>query len=1465
MHSEPDTDRGTSPRDPLASFHPTIRAWFRERLGEPSEPQRRGWPEIATGANTLIAAPTGSGKTLAAFLSAIDALLHEGSAGELPDETRVLYISPLRALGNDVRKNLEGPLAELRARDPSLPEIRVLVRSGDTPANERTKMTKRPPHILVTTPESLFILLTSDGGRAMLRTVRTAIVDEIHAMLGDKRGAHLALSLERLDRLVATSPLGVRASGPQTGGEPDSFAIARDPPPTSTPSSLGARASGPQTGSEPNPAPIAAAPASLMPPSPLGARASGPLPAGEPNPTPLPAAAPPPRAPHLQRIGLSATQNPIEAVARFLVGPERDCRTIDIGHRRALDIALEVPASPLSAVCSHEVWDEIYDRIVEHIEAHRTTLIFTGTRKLAERVSARLQDRLGEESVTCHHSSLSKERRLDAETRLKEGKLRALVATASLELGIDIGDVDLVVQVGATRSIATFLQRVGRSGHTLAATPKGRILPLTVSELVDSAAILRAVRRGILDRTPQPAAPLDILAQQVIAACAAETFDEDDLYALARSAWPYRDLDRARFDAVLALHASGRHALLHRDGVHRRVRGTRRARLTAITSGGAIPDRADYRVLLEPESTFIGTIDEDFAIEASAGDIFQLGSTSWQIRRVEPGIVHVGDAKGVPPTLPFWFGEAPARTDELSREVGEVREHGDDRAWLERECGIPPEAAEQIAEFIQEGKRSLGAVPTPRRVIVERFFDESGGQQMVVHAVFGGRINRAWGLGLRKKFCRNFGFELQAAANEDAFLLSLGLQHAFDLEEIFAYLRPEKLEETVAQAILPLPMFKTRWRWNAQRALLVPRMQGGKKVPPPIQRMRAEDQLAKSFPEVLACGETLPPGDFPIPSAEEQPLVAQTVEDCLREAMDIDGARSVLEGIRDGTIETIAIDVPTPSVFAHAILNAAPYAFLDDAPLEERRTQAVLTRRALDPKTADTIGALDPEAVRRVREEAWPDPRDEEELHEVLQWIGYFTEAEAITGASPLGVRASGPPHPGDETTPESPTWLPWLEQLAAAGRATHDPNRHRWLAADTDPTDEKRLLAGRLEALGPIEADESTLPLLQQLEGEGAVMRIRLEGKDQWCERRLLARIQRYTLESLREQIRPVSPADWLRFLAEWQHLTPDTHLEGPEGVKEIVRQLAGVEIPAKEWERDILPARVKDYRPEWLDQLTMTGEVAWGRLWGSANSAPRSTPIALVPREDLTTWLALAAHASEPATETLPWHARQIRAHLEQRGATFAEELQRELQLLPAHLDEGLATLVAHGLITNDAFAALRKLIVPSRKRGGRPFRKVAAGRWSQFRQASPAPLTGSAGLRPAPPEEANPSPAPQGHPVLAPPPLTAEAIDHCAHQLLRRYGVVFRRAIEKERLPIPWRDLLRAYRRMEIRGEIRGGRFVGGAFTGEQYALPRAVGMLRKRRESEAASTPPNRLSSRDPWTQLAEALALASTRV
>ena len=850
--------------------------------------------------------------------------------------------------------------------------------------------------------------------------------------------------------------------------------------------------------------------------------------------------------------------------------------------------------------------------------------------------------------------------------------------------------------------------------------------------------------------------------------------------------------------------------------------------MTAITSGGAIPDRADYRVLLAPGGTFIGTVDEDFAVEATVGDVFQLGSTSWQVLKVDPGILHVGDAKGIPPSLPFWFGEAPSRTDEMSEQVSDVRECGEDVEWLIAECGIPREAAEQIAEYLTEGRKALGTIPTRDRVVVERFFDENENQHVVIHSVYGGRVNRAWGLGLRKKFCRNFGFELQAAANEDAFLLSLGPQHSFEIPEIFSYVRAGGLEKALNQAILPLPMFETRWRWNVQRSLQIPRMRGGKKVPPPLQRMRAQDLLSQSFPEVLACGETLPPGDFEVPNALEQPMVSQTIHDCLHEVMDLDGAVGVLSRLERGELETVTADLPQASPFARSILNAAPYSFLDDAPLEERRTQAVTRRQTLNDRDADSIGALDPDAVARVREEAWPDPQNLEEMHEVLLWTGFVTEEEARRGGARRGA--------SDDDSEIS--WLPWLESLIEAGRVVFDADEGRFRAVEVE-RDEKALLRGRLDALGPVappagDAGDRMRSLLQQIEGEGSILRVRLDGREQWCERRLLARIQRYTLETLREQIRPVTPLAFVHYLADWQGVTPETRGSGPQGVFTAIEQLSGFEIPAPQWEREILPARVEGYRREWLDEWTMTGQVMWGRLWGSSAASPRRTPITLFPRDEVLDWLAAAPAIppellDEPAeievtsevveAPPLPWHARQILQYLEERGAAFAEPMQRDLHLLPTHLEEGLASLVAHGLVTNDSFSSLRQLIIPSARRKSRPRRRVPSGRWDRFRVIDDARLD-----------------------VEDP-----DRVERFAYVLLRRYGVVFKRLLEKERLPYPWRDLLRVYRRMELRGEARGGRFVGGPLAGEQYALPRAIPLLRKSRNLDRALP---ELSPRDP---------------
>jgi ATP-dependent helicase Lhr and Lhr-like helicase len=1377
--------------NPIASFHPAVAAWFNRSFTAPTAAQAEAWPAIQGGQNVLIAAPTGSGKTLAAFLAAIDALVRQGLEGYLKDETQIVYVSPLKALSNDIQRNLEAPLAGVREalRSQGLPdvEIRSWVRTGDTPPAERQRMGRAPPHIVVTTPESLYILLGSDSGRKMLATTRTVIVDEIHALAPNKRGSHLALSLERLAALC---------NGP------------------------------------------------------------------------------------LLRIGLSATQKPIETVARFLVGPAAECRIIDTGHRRARDLALEVPSSPLEAVMSGEVWQQVYDRLAELIEKHRTTLIFVNTRRLVERVTRQLSERLDRDQVTAHHGSLAKEQRLDAEQRLKRGALKALVATASLELGIDIGDVDLVCQLGSPRSIATFLQRVGRSGHAVDGTPKGRLFPLSRDELVESAALLDSVGRGELDRLSIPEQPLDVLAQQIVAEVASRERKEDELFALVRRAWPYRTLAREDFVAVVGMLARGfgtrrgrRGALIHHDAVNHMLRGRRGARLTALTSGGAIPDTADYQVLLEPESQVIGSVNEDWAVESMAGDVFQLGNAAYRILRVERGTVRVEDAHGMMPNIPFWLGEAPGRTDELSQSVSRLRteiatrlptdpEREQPVRWLVEEVGIAEPAAEQLVEYLASAHAALGMLPTQETLVFERFFDETGGMQLVIHSPYGSRINRAWGLALRKRICRKFNFELQAAATEDNIVLSLTRAHSFDLDEVRHYLHSASIREVLVQALLDAPMFVTRWRWVAGVSLALPRFRGGKKVPPQLARMDAEDLIASVFPDQLACAENLV-GERDIP---DHPLIRQTIKDCLVDAMDIDGLTQILTRLDAGEIRVVTRDLTEPSPLALEVLSARPYAYLDDAPLEERRTQAVMSRRWLAPEAAADIGRLDPEAIARVRGEAWPDPANADELHDALSWLGFLTTEEAAQPSWPdwlaqlaHDIRAAR------LTIPRSPLVTP-----AEAGVQGPLTSRFRgidegwttfWVAAERLPQflalwPESRLepaitapdeyvgrdwsreealteiLRGRLEGLGPTTANALAAPLslepgeiaagLSALEAEGFALRGHFTGNaavEEWCERRLLARIHRYTVGRLRAEIQPVAAVEFLRFLFAWQRVAPDTRMEGPDAVEILIRQLEGFEAPAGAWETEILPARLTGYEPSWLDDQCLAGRIAWARLrprsarsiGNERNATPvRTTPVALLARRYASLWASLSAIAD---AVQLSSRAQTVIDYIRQHGASFFDELVEGTGLLRPQLEEALAELVALGLVSSDSFAGLRALLVPADRRGGGRRRRAAlfriedAGRWALARRAQPLP-------------QAKP-----------------EAVGHVARTLLLRYGVVFWRLIEREApwLP-PWRDLLRVYRSLEAQSEIRVGRFVAG-FSGEQFALPDAVGMLREIRRKPA----------------------------
>ncbi|WP_327438664.1 DEAD/DEAH box helicase [Pseudomonas donghuensis] len=1340
----------------LDAFHPAVRTWFQRQFPTVTAAQARAWPLIRSGQSLLVAAPTGSGKTLTAFLAILDELFEQGLAsGNLPDQTQVVYVSPLKALSNDIQINLQAPLAGINAvlteQGHASLEIRTAVRSGDTPQKERTAMRRQAPHILVTTPESLYVLLGSASGRLGLASVHTVIVDEIHALAGNKRGSHLALSLERLE------------------------ALCQRP---------------------------------------------------------------------LRRIGLSATQRPVERVAQFLVGQARDCAIVDIGHARPRDLGLEVPPVPLGAVMASDVWERVYDRLAALAREHRTTLVFVNTRRLAERLTRHLSERLGRDAVAAHHGSMAKEHRLDAEQRLKRGELQVLVATASLELGIDIGEIELVGQIGSPGSIAAFLQRVGRSGHQLEGTPKGRLFPLSRDDLIECAALLDCVRRGELDHLHVPKAPLDVLAQQIVAEVSSQEWHEQALFDCLRRAMPYAELDQGHYQALLRMLGEGfngrqgiRSAYLHRDALNGTLRGRRGSQLTALTSGGTIPDNADYSVLLEPQGLNIGSVNEDFAVESIAGDIFQLGNASYRILRVESGRVRVEDAKGLPPSIPFWLGEAPGRSDELSAGVARLQGEIDQRLsdtdgqrqplldWLTAELGL--DSAEQLLEYLAHTRQVLGALPSQQTLVMERFFDESGGTQLIIHSPFGSRINRAWGLALRKRFCRTFNFELQAAASEDAIVLSLSASHSFALEEVWRYLHSNSAEPILIQALLDAPLFGVRWRWNAGTALALPRFVGGRKVAPQIQRMKSEDLIAAVFPDQIACLENLA-GERQIP---DHPLVEQTLDDCLHEAMDSEGWLTLLRRIEQGRITLVARDLPAPSPLASAILNARPYTFLDDAPLEERRTQAVLNRRWNEAQSSDDLGALDPQAIAAVQAEAWPTPTRGDEMHEALMSLACISQAEAEANHG----------------------WQAWLAALAKEGRACRlqlASDQALWLARERlvllralypqaaltpevaalpgfdQAMDAEaalvELLRARLSGFGPLTSEQIAAPLhlsasaieqaLARLEGEGYVMRGYFQPSQQpgqqalqWCERHLLARIHRYTIKRLRREIEPVSLQDFMRFLFDWQHLSPTARLQGQAALSAVLEQFEGYPAAAAAWESDLLPTRLKDYSPRWLDEACRAGKYAWARLAPSAASSTlRSTPLVLLPRTRLGLWRALSPALDSSA---LSLRAQRVHSVLSEYGALFFDELVHEAHLLPSELENALQELVAAGLISADSFAGLRALITPASKRQGRSHRRGRgplfggmqdAGRWALLRK---------------------------------PGDKRDDDLEHIARTLLRRYGVICWRLLEREADWLPsWRELLRCYHRLEARGEIRGGRFISG-LAGEQFALPEAVALLRE----------------------------------
>jgi ATP-dependent helicase Lhr and Lhr-like helicase len=1457
----------------LAWAHPLVRDWFLEKFGSATEPQEQGWPHILAGRTTLISAPTGSGKTLAAFLACIDRLVRLAVENKLGDQTSVVYVSPLKALSNDIQKNLDSPLAEIRAlaeqRGIEMAPIRTAVRTGDTLTKERQSMLRRHPHILVTTPESLFILLTADKSRDLLANVETVIVDEIHAVADDKRGSHLSLSLERLDKVTNKKP---------------------------------------------------------------------------------------------NRIGLSATQNPIELVAKFLTGSHGpDAVVVNVGHRRKMDIMIELPTQPLQPVASQELSAENFDRIAELVNSHRSTLVFVNTRKQAERVALHLAARVGEAEVACHHGSLSRQIRLAAETRLKNGEIKVLVATASLELGIDVGFVDLVCQINGVKTIATALQRIGRAGHWRGAIPKGRLFPYTRDELVQTAALVRAIKHGDLDKLVIPENCIDILAQQIVAMAAVEELDEEQLFDDVRRAYPYRNLTRKKFDEVITMLSDGISArrgrygaYLMRDQVNNKITARRGARLAAITSGGAIPESNLYGVVAEPDGLSVGTLDEHFAIESHRGDVILLGSTSWRVRRIDnvAGKVYVEDAKGASPSVPFWFGEAPARSDELSFHVSELRAKIDEMTkdvsvgfgahskqtpetklaieWIKDECGVNDSGAEQLIEYIVQGRAVLGAVPTIKQIIAERFFDEGGGMQLILHAPFGGRINRAWGLALRKKFCRNFNLELQAAATEDGISIALAEQHSFPLGDVFYYLNTENVRHTLEQAALQGPIFATRWKWDATRSLALLRFMGGKKVPPYLQRLRSDDLLSAVFPGAAACQDNNP-GDVELP---DHPLIEEVMKDVLTEAMDLEGLESILRDIVSGKISCIAVDTPTPSQFAAEIINANVYAYLDDAGLEERRTRAVEMRRVLPNSVLGELGRLDPAAIEKVVEQAWPDVRNADELHDLLKSVIAVPEA-------------GGRMHlqPGKE-------WLDYFETLQAARRATRltigmlkvwvcterlQTAKMIWPEAAQEievpvigeaPADRSiavlSAVRGWMQILGPAMVEDIAILLglasreveiaFLQLESEGGILRGQYTDRVQisnvvkgiadleisayeWCERRLLAKIHKLTITGLRQRVEPVTAGAYVRWLAAWQHLAPGTQLAGERGLLEVIRQLQGFEIPANAWEKEVLARRVRNYSPDMLDKLCMKGSVGWGRLsmhpalTGTEEPAPipanakksaflrqvKSSPSDNETMEKISTTRSKDSVAENMAMiQPIPISLAVERRNAKGKSSKFSRTIASGDQpgiaevvtLTPGAIKRIIPTSVAPitffvrdeadwmtTLPKSAANADLSGLSYAAqaveqflRQRGASFFAdivrgtsmlkaQVEQGLW-ELVTAGLVSADGFDNLRSLIDPKRRSGPRAKRfrdsygrwtllhteHGVEK-----AKGLESMCRILLARYGVVFRDVVRREANLPPWRELLSVFRHMEDRGEIRGGRFVNG-FIGEQFALPEAADSLR-----------------------------------
>ncbi|HXN12770.1 MAG TPA: crosslink repair DNA glycosylase YcaQ family protein [Candidatus Acidoferrales bacterium] len=1371
----------------LDDFHPAVRAWFERRFDAPSRAQELGWPVIGaaidpSGFDVLLCAPTGSGKTLAAFMWAINGLVIDAARDALRDEVSVLYVSPLKALANDIRLNLEEPLHGVRDTGAEssldLSRIRAGLRTGDTSASERTAMLRRPPHILVTTPESLFILLTSPKFREKLAGVRHVIVDELHALAGNKRGAHLALTLERLERFVTS-----------------------------------------RGNARPN------------------------------------------------RIGLSATLNPIEKLAGFLAGYEvtrdgaRSPRPIKIVRAddrvREMDLQVIAPGPELGPLATHPHWEAMYDEVARLIGEHRTTLVFTLSRRHAERVALNLQKRLGTDAVMAHHGSLARSERLIAEQRLKRGELKAIVATASLELGIDVGAVELVCQLDTPKSISAAIQRIGRSGHSLGATPKGRFFALTTDDLLECGAAVRAIRRGHLDEVEIPMGCVDIAAQQIVAIAAEEDeISEADLLRVLRSAYNFGDLDAAKLRHLLEQLAAelpervmGAAPKIFFDRVNARVRPRRSARLSAITSGGTIPEAGNYDVVIESEGRKVGDVEEDFAQESSRGDVFSLGSMPWQIQRSSRGRLMVEPAPGMAPTLPFWLTEAGGRSPAMSAEISDLRHEIWNRLernesaeeWLMDECAMSERAATQAADYVRRGVEALGAIPDDKTVVVERFFDGLGGTQIVIHTPFGIRLNRGLGLAIRKRLCQSFDFEIQASAIDDGVLLALNSRHSFPLDTLFSMLKARNARDVLIQAVLAAPMFEVRFRHVATRALAVMRSSRGKKVPAWIQRLRSQELLSSIFPGQQACFENRP-GAIELP---DHFVIQETIRECLEESTDLPRTIQLLEGIESSAIRTVAVDAIAPSVFAHRLLLAWDYSFLDDGERANRRSRTVTMNRGMAEdvfRKEDLSDLLSAEAVDAVVAEvtgrtAGRKPRSRDESYELIRAHGSLTlaEVEERVGEGARAMLA--------ELDTEGR-----IARVSLAGESVEriivSEDKQIFAAAyDGGPNDEAaraELVRRALKTSGPTTADEVATRLsikmsaveqsLAALEGQGAIFRGHFTRSDtiQWCDRYNLERIHRMTLARVRAEIEPCADHEYAAFRLRWMHVGGTELPADQSGVATVLDQLSGIAATPEIWEHAILPARIAGYRPEMLDLVCMSGQMKWVAVPGESveGAHPASVPSRI-------TFVARKASLFVPHEVQAVEDAKQ-QAVLEALGAAGAQYLDEVAERANVSERDALSALwrmAAQGRVSNDNFAPLRMF---ADDRGAeRALESVArrvttrhdaavrarlksslAGRWSLMRAGDDA---GDA--------------------------------RELALKLLERHGILAREMLGIESTHISWSEIAFELRRLEYGGAIRRGWFVR-SLSGEQYALPEAVEMLHAARNLIPAREKPVALSAIDP---------------